>query len=205
MSRISRDHVHRPDDQSCVALLLIDVINDLEFPEGEQLLRSALPMAKRIAELKRRAVAADVPVIYCNDNFGQWRSDFQAQVDHCLHDGVRGEPITKQLQPQSSDYFILKPKHSGFHCTPLSLLLESLQAETLVLTGLAGNICVLFTAHDAYMRNFRIYVPADCVASNTPEENEAALQQMQKIVKADIRNSTEIDFDKLLLGSEPSR
>lgn len=189
-------HGNAPD-KSDVALLLIDVINDLEYPEGDQMLPHARQMASRLATLKKRARAAVVPVIYANDNFGRWRSDFSAQVEHCLHDGVRGQPVVELLRPEEDDYFVLKPKHSGFYSTTLDLLLDYLQAETLVLTGIAGNNCVLFTANDAYLRDFRLFVPADCVASNSDEENRVALEQMRKVLKADIRPSEQIDFDEL--------
>ncbi len=181
-------------DKSDVALLLIDVINDLDFPEGDQLLRHALPMARRIADLKRRAQREGVPVLYVNDNFGRWRSDFSAQVEHCLQDGVRGKPIAELLRPDQDDYFVLKPKHSGFFSTTLDTLLEYLEVRSVVLTGMAGNICVLFTANDAYMRDLHLAVPADCVASNTEEENRHALDQMHRVLKADIRPSTELSF-----------
>ena len=92
------------------ALLLIDVINDLEFEGAEQLLRHALPMARRLARLKSRARRAGIPAIYVNDNFGRWQSDFRRVVAHCLEDGVRGETIVKLLEPKDDDYFVLKPK-----------------------------------------------------------------------------------------------
>jgi nicotinamidase-related amidase len=189
-------HGNAPD-KSDVALLLIDVINDLEFPESDQLLRYALPMAKRIAELKRRARQENIPVIYVNDNFGRWRSDFTAQVQHCLEDGVRGRPIVELLRPDEEDYFVLKPKHSGFFSTTLDTLLEYLGVQAVVLTGIAANICVLFTANDAYMRDLHLAVPCDCVASNTDDENRYALDQMRKVLKADIRPSTELSFQTL--------
>jgi nicotinamidase-related amidase len=186
-------HGNAPD-KSDVALLLIDVINDLEFAEGEQLLKYAVPMARQIAALKQRAREHGVPVIYVNDNFGRWRSDFTAQVEHCLKEGVRGQAIVELLRPDKDDYFVLKPKHSGFYSTALDTLLEYLGVRTVVLTGVAGNICVLFTANDAYVRDFQLVVPADCVASNTEEENRHALQQMQAILKADTRPSPELSF-----------
>jgi nicotinamidase-related amidase len=186
-------HGNAPD-KADTALLLIDVINDLEFPEGNQLLRHALPMARRVADLKRRARQAGVPAVYVNDNFGRWRSNFNAQVEHCLHDGVRGRPVAELLRPDEDDYFVLKPKHSGFYCTALDLLLDYLEVETLILTGIAGNICVLFTAHDAYLRDFHLIVPGDCVASNTEEENRVALDQMRKVLKADVRPSPELEL-----------
>jgi nicotinamidase-related amidase len=184
-------------DKSSAALLLIDVINDLEFEGGEQLAPHIPPLAEHIAELKRRAKQAGVPTVYVNDNFGKWQSDFSKLVTHCLGNDVRGRPLAKLLQPEEDDYFVLKPKHSGFFATTLETLLEYLQAKTLIIAGIAGNICVLFTAQDAYMRDYRLYVPSDCIASNTPEENEFALRHMRSVIQADTRKGSEIDFDRL--------
>ena len=184
-------------DKSVVALLLIDVINDFDFPEAAELVRHALPMAERIAVLKQRAKENGIPVVYVNDNFGRWRSDFAAQVTHCLSDNNPGKAVVKLLKPDRDDYFVLKPKHSGFFSTTLDTLLEYLGVTAVVLTGLATNICVLFTANDAYMRDLHIVVPADCVASNTREENDNALQQIKEVLKADIRESTKLNFAEL--------
>jgi nicotinamidase-related amidase len=184
-------------DKSAVALLLVDVINDLEFPEGDQLLRHALPMADHIAALKRRARQAHIPAVYVNDNFGRWQSDLRALIEHCLEDGVRGEPVVQRLRPEPDDYFVLKPKHSGFYSTVLDVLLKYLEVRTVILTGMAANICILFTANDAYMRDYHLVVPADCVASNTVEENTHALRQMEQILKADVTPSEGIDLDGL--------
>ncbi|HVW02794.1 MAG TPA: isochorismatase family cysteine hydrolase [Planctomycetaceae bacterium] len=184
-------------EHSPTALLLIDVINDLEFPEGGQLLQSAVPMARKIAALKSRVKQSGIPAIYVNDNFGRWRSDFHAQVDHCRNDSVRGRELAELLRPDEDDYFVLKPKHSGFFSTTLDTLLEYLRVRTLILTGIAGNNCVLFTANDAYMRDFELFVPSDCVASNSDDENRYALEQMQKTLKADIRPSNELDVARL--------
>src|SRR5690606_15020323 len=126
-------------DKAHAALLLIDVINDLEFPEGEQLLEHALPMARRLARLKQQARRAGIPTVYVNDNFGRWRSDFRAHIDHCLHDDVRGQPVVELLRPDERDYFVLKPKQSGFSSTALELLLDHISAQTVILTGVAGN------------------------------------------------------------------
>ena len=189
-------HGNAPD-QSEVALLLIDVINDLEFPEGPDVLESALRMAEKIAALKKKAKEAGVPAVYVNDNFGRWRSDFKRLIRHCLEDGVRGRPLVERLRPEEEDYFVLKPKHSGFFSTTLEVLLEYLGAKTLVLTGIAGNNCVLFTANDAFMRDFHLVVPSDCVASNSVEENRYALEQMKKVLKADIAPSDRLSFETL--------
>src|SRR5207248_2360578 len=107
--------------------------------------------------LKKRAKAAGIPAIYVNDNFGIWQSDFRSVVRHCLEDGVCGAPIARLLAPEADDYFVLKPKHSGFYSTTLDILLDYLGVRALILTGIAANICVLFTANDAYMRDFRLF------------------------------------------------
>ena len=180
-------------DKSNAALLLIDVINDFDFPEAEQLLRFALPAAKNIAALKRRAKDAGIPVIYVNDNFGRWRSDFKKIVAHC-RDESRGKPVVELLLPDEDDYFVLKPKNSGFYSTTLDLLLIHLGARNLIITGIQGNNCVLFTANDAYERDYKIFVPSDCTASNTEEQNEHALKQMQTVLKADVSNAKELDL-----------
>ena len=193
-------------EKSRVVLLLIDVINDLEFDGGAALARHALPMARRLAALKRRARQAGVPVIYANDNFGKWRSDFRKLVAHCLQDGVRGEPIAKLLKPAEEDYFVLKTKHSIFYATTLDILLEYLGARTLILTGIAGNICILFSASDAYVRDFELVVPSDCVASEDAEENRRALRQIKSLLKATVTPSRRLDVPALrkLRKSSPS-
>jgi nicotinamidase-related amidase len=193
----NRDLHGNVPDKSPVALVLIDVINDLEFDGGDKLLKHALPAARRIAALKSKARARRIPVIYANDNFGRWRSDFQQVVEHCLKDGVRGQSIADILKPDAEDYFVLKPKHSAFYSTTMDLLLEYLEAGRVVLTGLTGDMCVLFTAADAYLRDLRINVPQDCVASQSPVENRKALQYITRVFKADVRSSTKLDFAKL--------
>src|SRR3982074_2556865 len=183
-------------DKSEIALLLIDVINDLDFPEANQLLRFARPMARKLLRLKRRAKKAGVPVIYVNDNFGRWQSDFRRQVRHCLRGDSRGHEIVALLQPDEDDYFVLKPKHSGFFSTTLETLLRYLGSERLILAGIAGNFCVLFTANDAYMRGYALTVPSDCTASNSAAENRDALSLMRRFLKADTRPSAKIRLPK---------
>jgi nicotinamidase-related amidase len=184
-------------DKGRVALLLIDLINDFEYPGGAELFAQTLPVAERVLALKIQARRAGMPVIYVNDNFGKWRSDFRKLVAHCLEGAVRGEPLAKLLKPDEEDYFVLKPKHSAFFSTTLDLLLGYLKANTLILTGVSGDMCVLFTASDAYMRDFHLIVPSDCVASIEPQANHLALEQMRRLFQADIRPSTELDLQAL--------
>jgi nicotinamidase-related amidase len=184
-------HGSVPDDAD-VALLLIDVINDLEFDTGAALLEPALAAGRNIAMLKRRAREVGVPAIYVNDNFGRWRSDFRRLVAHCLEDGVRGEPLARLLVPDDQDYFVLKPKHSGFFGTSLQVLLEHLGARTLIVTGITTDMCVLFTAQDAYLRDYGLAVPGDCVASHDTAAHARSLLHMSDVLRANVRSSSEL-------------
>jgi nicotinamidase-related amidase len=181
-----------------VALLLIDVINDLDFDGGEDLLIQARPMAQAIARLKQRAQAANLPVIYVNDNFGHWRSDFQTVVEYCMRPGVPGRETTAILRPDEDDYFVIKPRHSAFYQTSLDLLLKYLKVHKLILTGMAADMCVLFTANDAYLREFEVLVPADCCAAESEVYRQQALDLIERVLKADISPSTELDLVDLV-------
>lgn len=180
---------------SPVVLLLIDVINDFEHEDGARLLENAAPASERIAALAAKARAAGVPVIYVNDNFGRWRDDFEALVAHALDSP--GRAVAENLKPEPTDFFILKPMHSAFYESSLETLLDRLEAETLVLTGFAGDICVLATAMDAHMRDYRLVIPSDGVASVEPEHHEAALEYARRVFDAATPSVDEVDFDAL--------
>jgi nicotinamidase-related amidase len=178
------------------ALLLIDVINDLAFEDSAALVEQAEPMSLRLAAFKRRAAAAGVPTIYINDNFGRWRSDFRQTVAHCTARSSPGRLVSQRLKPTAQDYFVLKPKHSGFFDTTLDTLLDNLGIRRVILTGIAGNICVLFTANDAYMRDLKVFTPADCIVSNTAADNDHALQQIETVLKGNVTPSSQLRFRK---------
>jgi nicotinamidase-related amidase len=185
------DDLHGSAPDKCeTALLIVDVINDLDFPEANQLLRYARAMVGKLAKLKQRIKRAGVPVIYVNDNFGRWRSDLHSLVEHCRQGKARA--IVDLLRPEQGDYFVLKPKHSGFFSSTLETLLRYLGAKRLIITGIAGNYCVLFTANDAYMRDYELIVPSDCTVSNTARENRQSIDLMRKYLKADTRPSARI-------------
>ncbi len=176
------------------ALLIIDMISDFEFEDGATLARAALPVARRIAKLRALAAAKDVPMLFVNDNLGRWRSDFRQMLSRCRADGCRGASIIDVLQPTSSDYFVLKPTYAGFYGTPLDRLLEKLGATTLVLTGISAHQCILFTANEAYLRDYKLVIPRDCVAAKTSRQKRFALEYFDTVLRADTRASAAIGF-----------
>jgi nicotinamidase-related amidase len=176
------------------ALVLIDVINHFEFPGGDQLLAHAEPTVKPLLALRRAAHAARAPVIYANDNFGDWHSDSNRILRRCRRRGCPGARFTRSLAPLGRDYFVLKPANSAFYSTTLETMLRALKVRALILAGLSAENCVLFTAHDAYLRGFRLHVPEDCVASEKSADARKALEQMQHTLKANIAPSHSLHF-----------
>ncbi|MDP9171933.1 MAG: cysteine hydrolase [Acidobacteriota bacterium] len=187
--------------RSAVALVLVDVISDFDFPDGARLLRNAMPMAPKLARVKQRAREAGIPVIYVNDNLGQWRSEASKLVEFCLAPKSAGREFVELLRPDKEDYFVLKPMHSAFFQTPLETLLRYLGAHTLVLCGLATNSCVICTAHDADMRDFRVVVPSDCCAARTGQEHVEAIRHMKEMANAKVVSSSSLRFDQLRRSS----
>jgi nicotinamidase-related amidase len=187
------------------ALLLIDVVNPFDFPGAGRLLRHAAPVASRLAALKRRAAAAEVPSIYVNDNFGDWHNGFGHLVDRYRDPSAPGREFVARLAPEPRDYHVLKPRHSGFLSTSLDALLDRLGARTVVLTGVAAHICVLFTAIDAYMRGLEIVVASDCVAAEEPRQVRYALTQMREILKARVAPARSLRFGRRAPRRRPSR
>ena len=164
------------------ALVLVDVINDFDFPGADALIRAA--------------EAASVPLarLYVNDNFGRWRSDWRTVVTQCVSEKSRGHRVARRLRPTGDDYFVLKPKHSGFFSTPLDILLRYLGVDTVILAGFAADICILLTANDAYMRDYRVVVPRDCVASNTRAKTAFALREIREVLKGATPRSASVRF-----------
>jgi nicotinamidase-related amidase len=191
----SNDDLHgNAPDRSPVVLLLVDVINDLDFPQNEKLVRESEKLSTRIAGLKHRCRQAGFPTIYVNDNFGKWRSDVSEVLRHCLRSGSPGRVMVERLIPEPYDYIVLKPKHSAFYATPLETLLEYIGANTVILAGITTNACVMITAADLYVRDFRLFVPSDCVAALTEEDQQKALELMQRNFAADIRAAEQLDL-----------
>ncbi|WP_311223723.1 MULTISPECIES: isochorismatase family cysteine hydrolase [unclassified Acidovorax] len=168
------------------ALLLVDFINPLDFPEAEQLAPFAVEAAQRTAQLKKAARAAHVPVIYANDNFGNWTSDFPSLSKRLATGKGPSAYIAKALRPLRGDISVLKPRHSAFYGTPLDILLETIGARHIIITGLATDICVQLTAGDAFLRNYKVSVPENCTAAETIEAKSRALQHMSGVLRCDV-------------------
>ncbi|WMJ73902.1 isochorismatase family cysteine hydrolase [Cytophagaceae bacterium ABcell3] len=194
MKILNEDLYGSAPDKCPVVLVIIDMINDFDFPDGEALFNNSLPAAKNIKALKNRAKKEHVPIIYVNDNFGKWKSDFKVLTEHVINENTLGKPIAEMLRPEPEDYFVLKPKHSGFYSTTLEILLDHLGADKIILTGITSDICLFFTASDAYLRDYKLIIPSDCSAAVNNDQHKIAMENMERILKAEVCTSAEIDL-----------
>ncbi len=183
-------------DSATTVLLIIGMVSDFRFEDGAKVAGAALPAAHRIRELRSRAAAAGASSMFVNDNLGQWRSDFRQLIERCRRNDCAGAPILRALAPGAEDYYVLKPTHAGFFGTPLAHLLQGLQAQTLILTGISAHQCILFTANEAYLRDYRLIIPRDCIAAKTPRWRRLALEYFQTVLHADTSPAARITFAK---------
>jgi nicotinamidase-related amidase len=178
-----------------VALLLIDLVNDLDFEDAGPMVEAIPAAADAAMRLRDEADRLGVPVIYVNDNGGQWHSDRERIVERCLKEEGPGRDLVSRVRPRPQDFFVIKPQFSGFYATNLPVLLPKLKATRLILTGVAADICVLFTAADAHMRAYELWVPEDATCSNNPQHTRWALEIMQKSMGADIRSTSDLRLE----------
>ncbi|HVZ92953.1 MAG TPA: isochorismatase family cysteine hydrolase [Phycisphaerales bacterium] len=178
------------------AVLLIDVINDLSFPGGERVLPWAERMVPMVLGVIARARRAGIPVIYANDHFDLWHGSRDDVVRHCTRRRARERHVSARLAPKNRDYFILKARHSAFFATPLRPLLEHLGVERLILAGMATNMCVVATAHDAAMHGYPLVVLSDCCAAESDFDHNVVLSQLERFFDATICRSTELGFPR---------
>ncbi len=169
---------------SSTALVIVDVLNPYEHEDSELLAESMAQVVSPIAGLVERARDDDQPVIYVNDNYGNWNSSSQKLLDAAL-DGRHPE-LVEPLRPPEDALFVIKARHSAFYETPLEYLLRQLDVQRIMLCGQVTEQCILYSALDAYVRHIRVAVPSDGVAYIDRELHDAALEMMRRNMRADV-------------------
>jgi nicotinamidase-related amidase len=172
------------------ALLLVDVIQTFAHEDGDRLLASFRSRHPGLVRALAEARAADVPVVYANDDFGEWRGDASALVRRAVADGRAGE-LVREIAPRERDRFVLKPRYSAFKHTPLDLLLRELGVELILLAGAATEMCVVQTAIDARDLDFKVTVLADACACVDERLERLALDYLEAVVGARISRADE--------------
>lgn len=177
---------------SPTVLLLVDFINPLDFEGATELAPSAEEAARVTARLRRRLAPQGVRTVYANDNYGMWTSDFKDLWKRCAARAGTSGRMAQLVKPRSRDFTVLKPRHSAFYATPLHLLLQQLGCKRLIITGVAADSCVLFSAMDAYLRGYSVCIPHDCIAAESDDACQQALEQMARVLKADVKPAASI-------------
>ena len=161
-------------------LLIIDMINTFAFEDGAALAEHANAIGEAVHALRTQCHRQKLPVVYVNDNFGQWRQGFEELLRKVDRPGCRGQRLAARLRPTQQDLFVLKPRHSVFYQTPLPTLLDAPEAKRLILTGIAADSCVLSSATEAHVRGYALWVPGNAVASLTPQRTSRALAYIRE-------------------------
>jgi nicotinamidase-related amidase len=171
------------------ALVVIDMLNAYDFEDADGLARSAADAVPNICHLLDRAAGEDVPVIYVNDNYGDWNSS----AEELVQAGMEGEhpELVDPLRPRDGAAFVIKARHTIFYGTPLEHLLAEREIDRLVLTGQVTEQCILYSALDAYVRRLAVAVPTDAVAHIESDLADAAVRMMERNMDADVTPSAD--------------
>ncbi|MFF9909920.1 isochorismatase family cysteine hydrolase [Streptomyces sp. NPDC013457] len=174
------------------ALVVVDMLNPYEHADADLLLPSVTEIVPVVEELLHHAREHGVPVIYANDNFGQWRSHHGEILDTAL--AGRRPDLVEPVKPDEDSLFVVKARHSAFYETPLAYLLGSLGIDHLVLCGQVTEQCILYSALDAHIRHLSVTVAEDAVAHIHEDLARAALRMMERNMAARVLRAADVDF-----------
>jgi nicotinamidase-related amidase len=169
---------------NATALIVIDMLNRYEHEDAAALIESVGEIVPGLRDLIGRAASHGVPIVYVNDNYGDWSAGRAELCERAL-DSPHAELVEPVLPSQDAG-FVTKARHSIFYETSLDYLLRSQRLERLVLAGQVTEQCVLYSALDAYVRHYEVTVPHDAVAHIHRDLAGAALQMMELNMRADI-------------------
>ncbi|MEA2151295.1 MAG: hypothetical protein QOD69_3125 [Solirubrobacteraceae bacterium] len=166
------------------AVIVIDMLNHYEHEDADVLMGSVRDRLPTMADLVSRARDAGVPIVYVNDNHGDWSAGRPELVERALRG--RAPELVEPIAPASDLPFVVKARHSIFYQTQMEYLLREEQIERIVLVGQVTEQCILYSALDAYVRHFTVAVPRDAVAAIHGDLADAALTMMERNMRADI-------------------
>jgi nicotinamidase-related amidase len=185
-------HRRHGEGEGRTALLVVDMLNSYDHDEAEQLAESVADSVSPIRDLIERAGKEEVPLVYVNDNYGDWNTSATELAEHAM--AGRHPELVEPLLPPEDAAFVLKARHSVFYGTPLEYVLDSLEVDRVVLTGQVTEQCILYSALDAYVRHLRVAVPRDGVAHIYEHLAEPALEMMERNMSAEIVSSADCDL-----------
>ena len=184
MDRRGARHDRYQGRSGATALVIVDMLNPYEHPEADRLAERVAKALPGVVELRDRAEQAEIPVIYVNDNYGDWNSSAQELAEAAMS-GEHPE-LVEPVLPGEGHSFVIKARHSVFYETPLEYLLDQMGVDRLIFAGQVTEQCILYSALDAYVRHFRVVVPTDAVAAIYDHLAEAAREMMERNLSAEL-------------------
>jgi len=171
------------------ALVVVDMLNPYEHDDADVLAASVENVVPAIRLLLDRGREREIPIIYVNDNYGDWRSSAEKLAERAL--GGRRPDLVEPVLPPEDVRFVIKPRHTIFYETPLDYLLYREGIERIVLTGQVTEQCILYSALDAYVRHLRVAVPVDAVAHIHEHLARSAVEMMETNMRAEITDAAD--------------
>jgi nicotinamidase-related amidase len=170
-------------------LLIVDMITDYAYPDAEAVEPSVERALPGIVRARDAADAAGVPVVYANDLAGDWRCSRETGVRRAL-DGRRPD-LVRPIVPRPDDVFFFKGQHSAFYGTPLEHMLDRMETRQVVLTGQVTEQCIIYSALDAYVRDYEIVVLQDAIAALDEDLGAASVEMMRRNMSATILDAAD--------------
>jgi nicotinamidase-related amidase len=166
------------------------MLNPYDHPDADRLAERVADALPGVETLLRRAGEAEIPVVYVNDNYGDWNSSSEELARRAI-EGAHPE-LVEPVLPEEGQSFVVKARHSTFYETPLEYLLDQMGAGRIVFAGQVTEQCILYSALDAYVRHFDVVIPTDAVAAIYDDLGEASLRMMERNMGAELARADEV-------------
>lgn len=164
------------------ALIVIDMLYDFADPKGLVYYPQNEEILPRIKKVIDKCREEGKLIIFIADSHreGKYDSELEGVRLHCIH-GTGGDEVMPSLgYDKDKDFLIKKRRYSSFFQTDLDLVLREHKIENVIICGTKTNCCIRSTVHDAYFLNYKVYVPRECVATNSDVVNEVHLTDIDK-------------------------
>jgi nicotinamidase-related amidase len=173
------------------ALIVVDMLNTYDHEDAETLADSVREALPNMVELRDAAKEReDVKLVYVNDNYDEWEAGRETLIERAMN-GKHPE-LVEPMAPEGDRPFLPKGRHSIFYETALAHLLRVEDVKRVVLVGQVTEQCIFYSALDAYLRGYEVFVPPDAVAHIDEELAKPALEMMKRNLHADLAPAADV-------------
>ena len=179
-------------DPRLAALVVVDVQNDFVSPKGSAAKRdedvsSAVAMVPTLTHLIAEARRVGLTIVYIRTTHSEWtdtpswiyRKSQQSALTTC-REGTWGAELYEGISPLPSERVVIKHRYSAFINTDLNTVLKARGIQSVLVCGVATNVCVETTARDAYMFDYYVTMIEDCSAAYDPKLHLSTLENMRR-------------------------